>query len=414
MTDDIRHTPDGGRADLMVVGGLTVDVLPEGTEVAGGAARYATEAALAAGMRVILHTASGDEPVAAAALAELAARSTVIRHPAPASIRFEHHGADGARRLRLRARTPRLTIPDPTRLPPARAVLFAPVADEVAPEALSTVAADLRAAGIQGWLRATDADGWVEPRALGDLPPDLTAALRRMDLLVCSHQDLGAADGPSGLARLREGIGPGPELVVTAGIDGAWLDDGTGPPALVPAEIVEGRATIGAGDAFAAVLVARRGAGGDLRAAAESASAATARYLATRPAPGVTRVEVTGGLAPFDGTAWRVIRFGPALATTPPPDAEFSLEIIGERLAGRSGCNRYMGGWTVAEDGLHLGPLATTMMFCHGLMDLERGYLIALDAVRGVRREGDRLLLTDADGQPLAELTPSPSGARAP
>jgi sugar/nucleoside kinase (ribokinase family) len=74
--------------------------------------------------------------------------------------------------------------------------------------------------------------------------------------------------------------------VVTAGTEGAWLDDGLGPASQVRAEVIEGRHTIGAGDAFAAVLVARRGAGRALRDAAEDAASATAAYLANRTPPG--------------------------------------------------------------------------------------------------------------------------------
>jgi sugar/nucleoside kinase (ribokinase family) len=164
-------------------------------------------------------------------------------------------------------------------------VLFAPVAAEVAAEAIRAVARPFRAAGLQGWLRATDADGRVATVPLSALAAELADALRDLDLLIASRQDLAAADGPSALARLRQWAGPRPQLVVTAGPDGAWLDDGHGPPSHIPAEVVEGRHTVGAGDAFAAVLVARRGAGLDLQAAAVEASAATARYLARRPGP---------------------------------------------------------------------------------------------------------------------------------
>ena len=66
MTDDIRADPEAP-VDLLVIGGLTIDVL-DGREVAGGAARYATEAAVAAGLRVALHTVAGPEPVVRSAL----------------------------------------------------------------------------------------------------------------------------------------------------------------------------------------------------------------------------------------------------------------------------------------------------------------------------------------------------------
>lgn len=286
MTDHIPPAGEPIPVDLLIIGGVTVDDLEGWGEAAGGAARYATEAALAAGLRVALHTVAGEEPVVREALDGLAAQADVIRQPAPSSIRFEHHGTDDARRLRLRGGTDPIGVPEPDRLPVAAAVLFAPVAGEVAADAVQAVRAPFRAAGLQGWLRRPDPDGWVMTRPLAELEPGLAGALRGLDLLIASHHDLASLDGPSALAQLRAWAGPRPQLVVTAGTEGAWLDDGVGPVSHVRAEVVEGRHTIGAGDAFAAVLVARRGAGRALRDAAEDAASATAAYLATRTPPG--------------------------------------------------------------------------------------------------------------------------------
>lgn len=283
------HIPPAGEpipVDLLIIGGITVDDLVGSGEAAGGAARHATEGALAAGLRVAVLTVAGEEPVVREALDRLGAQADVIRHPAPSSIRFEHHGTDDARRLRLRAVTDPIRVHQSDRLPVAAAVLFAPVAGEVGADTVRAVRAPFRAAGLQGWLRQTDPDGWVLNRAFAYLEPDLTGALRGLDLLTASLEDLAAPDGPAALAQVREWAGPRPQLVVTAGTEGAWLDDGLGPASHVRAEVVEGRHTIGAGDAFAAVLVARRGAGRALRDAAEDAASATATYLATRTPPG--------------------------------------------------------------------------------------------------------------------------------
>jgi len=286
VTDHIRLVDPTTKVDLLIVGGLTIDVLADSVESAGGAARYATEGALAADLRVALHTVAGEEPVVRAALDGLAAQADVIRQPAPSSIRFEHHGTDDARRLRLRGVTDPMRVSEPDRLPVAAAVLFAPVAGEVAADAVQAVRAPFRAAGLQGWLRRPDPEGWVMTRPLAELEPGLAGALRGLDLLIASREDVAALDGPAALAQLRAWAGPRPQLVVTAGTEGAWVDDGVGPASHVRAEVVEGRHTIGAGDAFAAVLVARRGAGRALRQAAEDAASATATYLATRTPPG--------------------------------------------------------------------------------------------------------------------------------
>jgi sugar/nucleoside kinase (ribokinase family) len=283
VTDDIRAAP-GPPVDLLVVGGLTIDRFDD-TDVVGGAARWSTEGALAAGLSVALRTVAGPEPIVDAAVSLLGERAQVLRQRAATSIVFEHHGEHDARRLRLRATTNPIDIPEPDRLPTARAVLFAPVADEVSADAVRQVAAPLRAAGLQGWLRSTDADGWVGHRRLADLFQELTEALRGLDLLLASRDDLGVGDVEPALAALRDWAGPGPELVVTAGIDGAWVDDGHGAPRHVPAEVVEDAHTIGAGDAFAAVLTARRGSGRDLHGAALEATSATARFLRDRLRP---------------------------------------------------------------------------------------------------------------------------------
>jgi sugar/nucleoside kinase (ribokinase family) len=283
VTDDIRADP-GLPLDLLVVGGLTIDVL-DGAEVVGGGARYATEGALAAGLRVGLHTVAADEPLARGWIEATGQQAEISWHPSPTTIVFEHHGHHASRRLRLRSATEPIRVPDPVRLPTARAVLFAPVAGEVADEAIARIRAPIRAAGLQGWLRMTDADGWVDRLRLSEVADRTAVALRGLDLLLASVDELRGEEGEEGIQRLRAWAGPGPELVVTAGADGSWVDDGTRAPEHVPADVVADRHTIGAGDAFAAVLVARRGAGLDLRAAAARASAATARYLETRSDP---------------------------------------------------------------------------------------------------------------------------------
>lgn len=286
MTYVIRPVDPSRKVDLLIVGGLTIDEIDGPVQAAGGAARYATEGARAAGLEVALLTVSGDEPIVRAAIEHLAARADVVREPARASIRFEHHGSGESRRLRLLAQGGQIQVRDLERVPEAAAILFAPVAEEVPASVFDAVTAPFRAAGIQGWLRRTDADGWVVNKPLAELDAELADALRTLDLLVASRQDLGADDGPAALAELRAWAGAGAELVVTSGTDGAWVDDGTDPPVRIAADAVAARHTIGAGDAFAAVLASRRGAGVDLRTAATEATGATARYLATRPAPG--------------------------------------------------------------------------------------------------------------------------------
>lgn len=414
----IDHSPAAGgppSVDLLVVGGMTVDVFADGSRAAGGAARYAVEGAVADGLRVALLTISGPGPDVASELERLAGVAVVSGQSAASSIRFEHHGDHESRRLRLTAHTEPITAPEPGRLPAATAVLFAPVAGEVGAEVISRMAAPLRAAGLQGWLRQTDVEGWVSPRPLAAISADVADALRDLDLLVVSHLDLGIEDPQAGLAALRGWAGSKPELVVTAGVEGAWLDDGHFAFSHVPAEAVRDRSTIGAGDAFVAVLAARRATGMALADATTLAAAATARYLTGRSAEAVQPTEAIEPteasqpappnevLAALEGTAWLAIRFGAHPANEPPPQTEFSLQVFSDRLAGKSGCNRYMGGWKVEDGRLVIGPLASSMMWCEGLMDLERDFLEAIQSVTAARMDGGRLVMLAGD-TPVAEF----------
>jgi heat shock protein HslJ len=123
------------------------------------------------------------------------------------------------------------------------------------------------------------------------------------------------------------------------------------------------------------------------------------------------REAATADLGDIDGSSWRATRFGVELADTPTQDQEFSLEIQGDRLAGRSGCNRFVGAWKVVDDVLEIGPLASTMMWCDGLMELERSFLSGLESARDIRRDGDRLEVLDGDGNALIELVRSDPAA---
>ncbi|HEX6867704.1 MAG TPA: META domain-containing protein, partial [Candidatus Limnocylindrales bacterium] len=69
-------------------------------------------------------------------------------------------------------------------------------------------------------------------------------------------------------------------------------------------------------------------------------------------------------------------------------------------VSGSAGINRLHGKARLDGDRLHLGPLQTTRMAgSPELMDEEHEFLAALERVAIARIEGDRLELTDADGQ---------------
>lgn len=72
-------------------------------------------------------------------------------------------------------------------------------------------------------------------------------------------------------------------------------------------------------------------------------------------------------------------------------------------VTGRSGCNRYRGGWTQTGTTLKLGPLAGTMMACPpAQMETERKFLDTLAAVTSVIWQTDGAAILKApDGRQL-------------
>jgi sugar/nucleoside kinase (ribokinase family) len=169
------------------------------------------------------------------------------------------------------------------------AVLLAPVAGEIDASSVAGSAGSawhpLRAAILQGWLRVLELGTVVRPLPLAGLSPGLVTALGELALLVASREDLqaDASDPQAQLEALRTAVGPGPILVVTDGVEGAWFSarEGTGH---VPVPFrVDRVPTVGAGDAYAAILAVRLSAArAPLRDAMANAALAAAEILAAR------------------------------------------------------------------------------------------------------------------------------------
>ncbi len=248
-----------GPLDLLVVGGLTVDRFADGSSAPGGSVLHAIRAAAERRLRIGVVTAAGPEPEAQAGLAELhrlAAGLEVATHMATWT--FRHRDSIDGRRLWLEQRGGPVAwaggAPDGRR---TRAILYAPVADEVDVAALNSwEEVRARSAILQGWLRSTGEDGEVLQRPLLALDDRLCEALGRLDLVVASREDLSAeGDAPSDqLAALRVTLGARPALVVTDGADGLWLDVGGDREHLPVVWLVEDVPTVGAGDVLATFL----------------------------------------------------------------------------------------------------------------------------------------------------------------
>jgi sugar/nucleoside kinase (ribokinase family) len=246
------------RADLLVIGGLTVDRFDDGSSAPGGSVLHITRALAPRGLRVAVLTVAGPEPIARAGLEELQRLAVRVEcADASATATFLHHQTEAGRHLALAAAGGRIELPAILPLP-AAAVLLTPIADELAGADLTHLGGgSTRGAILQGWLRDIDSEGAVQPRAVGSIGPGLLATLAGFDLLVASREDL-AADGSrpaEQINALRHATGLGPVLVLTDGIAGAWIDAGGERTHLPVPRVLEGAPTVGAGDILAALLL---------------------------------------------------------------------------------------------------------------------------------------------------------------
>jgi len=272
------------RPDLLVIGALTIDRFADGSSGPGGSVVHIARAA-AGGMRVAVITVAGPEPAAQAGLDELRGLAAGVElTTADATATFIHRDSPGGRRLWLERRGGSIRLPDLGRHAP-RSILLAPIADEVAHVDLAGLGpGPTRGAILQGYLRSVAADDEIRPLPLSALELRLVVALSQFDLLVASREDLlGEATEPSEqLAALRRLVGPRPALVVTDGVRGVWTE-GEHLPA---PRVVEGVPSVGAGDIFAAFMLAdpwpRPLPGGFLRQRAGSAMLAVAEILEQR------------------------------------------------------------------------------------------------------------------------------------
>ncbi len=273
-------------SDLLVIGGLSVDRFPDGSEAPGGSVLHAARALASAGFRGATMTVAGPEEVAVAGVSTLRSLGLLMLREAPGSIRFliDERPSPRVVTYEAGARLP-VSPADVARLP-SRAVLIAPIASELDAAAVSaTSAARVRVAVLQGWMRVLVPGEPVGARSLASLDPELTDALQTMTALVASEEDLAAVapDARGAISAVRDWAGARPVLVVTRGQAGALLDLPGGGQAAVPATVaVSGVSTVGAGDAFAALFAAGLGRGTDPLAAAHEAAAGVSHWLAER------------------------------------------------------------------------------------------------------------------------------------
>lgn len=109
---------------------------------------------------------------------------------------------------------------------------------------------------------------------------------------------------------------------------------------------------------------------------------------------------------PLQQTHWNLTSLAgqsqPAHEPRRTPDLAFNSTDM--RVAGSTGCNRFMGSYTIKGQQLSFSQMATTMMACSQGMDTEQAYLDALSKVASWKIDGNSLELLDANNQPLAQF----------
>jgi heat shock protein HslJ len=113
---------------------------------------------------------------------------------------------------------------------------------------------------------------------------------------------------------------------------------------------------------------------------------------------------------PLTGVTWRLDAYnnGKGALVSLVGDTEITLTLSPDgRLSGSDGCNRYMSGYTLENDALMIGPIATTRMACRGpeaVAQQAAAYATALGQARGYRIKAEQLWLTTEDGATAARF----------
>jgi sugar/nucleoside kinase (ribokinase family) len=246
--------------DFVAVGHVTIDHFG-GVVRPGGAALYAAITAHRLGLSAAILTSHGED----FPLDDVPSRIEVVGLPAPATTTFEHREVKGGRALRARGAARPLTAGDlPEDWRPAPLVLLAPVLQEVDPMLAVAFPDAAVGAELQGWLRATDAEGAISPAQWAS--PE--AVLARLQAIFVSRHDVSGQE-----SQITEWVQRVPLAVVTAGAAGAILYVNGDRYEVRPRRTREVDPT-GAGDVFAATFLIHYDRHGDAWEAAEAATCA--------------------------------------------------------------------------------------------------------------------------------------------
>ena len=225
---------------LVALGHVTNDRLATGI-VPGGSSLYAAFAAAELGAEARIETSAGPDWVGE----ELcrAAGISVGSRPAEVTTCFENTYGPHGRVQRVHGRAISLERP----VASADVVFVCPVIGEIEDSALVAPKGAIVGAGLQGWLRALDADGVVHKQGYGD-----AARFDPCHVLFASEEDLGGGSATEdAVAELRRHAGL---VVITDGARGSrlWQGDRVIHVPAYPTKEVD---PTGAGDVFAVTVL---------------------------------------------------------------------------------------------------------------------------------------------------------------
>ena len=99
---------------------------------------------------------------------------------------------------------------------------------------------------------------------------------------------------------------------------------------------------------------------------------------------------------PLPGTTWNLVEMNNEKIQLPGPQVPH-LRFEPEKVTGNDGCNNFFGGYTLDENNLTFGMLASTRMACPQIKDFDMEFNKMISATTGYRISGNKLEFFEND-----------------
>lgn len=100
----------------------------------------------------------------------------------------------------------------------------------------------------------------------------------------------------------------------------------------------------------------------------------------------------------LEKTNWKLTHLSAIAGDLPEAGKAVTLRLDSSRVTGNAGCNRYFGSYTLDAGKLQFTGVGSTKMFCEGKMEVENGFMQALNSTNAYHIAGNTLsLLKDSD-----------------